>query len=157
MYIILAAVVVFCILAKAKQLYHERKVGKFIEESDEIKNEEKWAVTTKVFNFAFERILFLVAFMCMFLVVFALMLQLTDMNSKYTIMSKEFNLLSSIIAIAIIITMICGVILTGFFPTILLFPMLMKQYYPPFYFIYQSAFIFLLAFDYTQQYVLYIL
>lgn len=35
--------------------------------------------------------------------------------------------------------------------------MLMKQYYPPIYFIYQSAFIFVLAFDYTQEYVLYIL
>lgn len=53
--------------------------------------------------------------------------------------------------------MICGVILNGFFPGTLLFPMLMKQYYPPVYFLYQTAFIFLLAFDYTQQYILYIL
>lgn len=105
----------------------------------------------------FERILFLVAFMCMFLIVFALMLQLTDMSSDYILVSKEFNMLAAIIAIAILATMTCGVILNGCFPSILLFPMLMKQYYPPVYFIYQSTFIFLLAFDYTQEYVLYIL
>jgi len=35
--------------------------------------------------------------------------------------------------------------------------MLMKQYYPPIYFVYQSTFIFVLAFVYTQEYVLYIL
>lgn len=35
--------------------------------------------------------------------------------------------------------------------------MLMKQYYASIYFIYQSTFIFVLAFVYTQEYVLYIL
>jgi len=88
MYILMIAVAVFCILLKAKQLYHERKMGKFVEEDDEIKNEQKWAKTTKIFNFTFERILFLIAFMCMFLIIFALMIQLTDMGARYSIMSK---------------------------------------------------------------------
>ena len=35
--------------------------------------------------------------------------------------------------------------------------MLMKQYYPPIYFVYQSAFILVLAFNYTQEYTLYVL
>lgn len=61
------------------------------------------------------------------------------------------------IGIAILCTLLCAVILTGCFPGTLIFPMLMKQYYPPIYFIYQSIFIFVLAFNYTQEYVLYIL
>jgi len=93
----------------------------------------------------------------MFLVVFALMLQMTSMQGSYSIMSKEFNILGGIVAIAIIATMICGVILNGCFPGTLIFPMLMKQFYPPIYFIYQSAFIFVLAINYTQEYTLYIL
>lgn len=58
---------------------------------------------------------------------------------------------------AIMSTMLCAVILNGCFPGTLLFPMLIKQYYPSIYFIYQATFIFVLAFVYTQEYVLYIL
>lgn len=93
----------------------------------------------------------------MFLIIFALMLQLTDMTPDYLLMSKEFNLFGAGVAVAVLMTMICGMILNGCFPGILLFPMLMKQYYPPIYFIYQSAFIFVLAFNYTQEYTLYVL
>lgn len=110
-----------------------------------------------MFNFAFERVLFAIVFLSMFLIIFALMLQLTDMAPDYLLMSKEFNLFGAGVATAILITMICGMILNGCFPGILLFPMLMKQYYPPIYFIYQSAFIFVLAFNYTQEYTLYVL
>ena len=67
------------------------------------------------------------------------------------------NLLGAGVAAAIICTLLCGVILNGCFPGTLIFPMLMKQYYPPIYFVYQSTFIFVLAFVYTQEYVLYIL
>jgi FlaA1/EpsC-like NDP-sugar epimerase len=118
---------------------------------------KKLTWTVKIFNFVFERILFLLTFMLMFLIIFALMIQLTDEKSRYIMMSKEFNLLGSAVAISILVTMICAVILNGLFPGTLLFPMLMKQYYPPIYFIYQSTFIFLLAFDFTQQYILFIL
>lgn len=157
MYILLVLVVMLCCILKAKQIYHEKKIGKFSHEEEEAKNEDKFKRVTTVYNFVFERILFVVGFMCMFLVVFALMLQLTDMSSDYTLMSKEFNMLGAIIAIAVISTLTCAVILNGCFPGTLIFPMLMKQYYPPIYFIYQSTFIFVLAFDYTQEYVLYIL
>lgn len=55
------------------------------------------------------------------------------------------------------VTFVCGVVLNGFFPNILMFPMLMKQAYPPCYAIFQCAVIFTLAFLYTQEYVLYII
>lgn len=157
MYIVLMVVIGVCCILKAKQQYHENKIGKFTHDEDEIKNQHKFAKTTKIYNFIFERILFLTVFMSMYLIVFSLMLQLSDMSGDYWLMSKEFNMLSAIIGIAILSTMTCAVILNGCFPGTLIFPMLMKQYYPPIYFIYQSTFIFVLAFDYTQEYVLYIL
>lgn len=88
MYGLLIAVCVVCVFLKAKQVFHENQVGKFMDHSEEMKNQEKWDKTTKIFNFLFERILFLVAFMCMFLIVFALMLQMTDMQAKYRMVSK---------------------------------------------------------------------
>lgn len=157
MYIVLMAVIVVCLLLKVKQQYHENQIAKSLSQEEETKNERKWSTANKVYNFIFERVLFVTAFMCMFLVVFALMLQMTSMQGSYSIMSKEFNILGGIVAIAVIATMICGVILNGCFPGTLIFPMLMKQFYPPIYFIYQSAFIFVLAINYTQEYTLYIL
>ena len=84
----MVAVIVLCCILKAKQNYHESRIGKFTHDEDELKNQEKFAKTTKIYNFIFERILFLVVFMSMFLVVFALMLQLSDMSGDYWIMSK---------------------------------------------------------------------
>ena len=49
------------------------------------------------------------------------------------------------------------IIINGVYPQTRLFPLIMKKAYAPVYVIYQSTFIFLLAFNYTQQYVLYIL
>lgn len=88
MYVVLMAVIVVCLVLKLKQYYHMKKIGTFVEEEDERKNHGKLAQTTKIYHFVFERILFIVAFMCMFLIVFALMLQLTDMSSDYILMSK---------------------------------------------------------------------
>ena len=95
--------------------------------------------------------------MSMFLVIAAIMTQLTDMSPLYTMMGKELNLLGAGVAVAIIITLVGAVIINGIYPETLIFPMLVKQYYPPVYFIYQSAFIFICSFMYTQEYILYIL
>ena len=157
MFIILLVVIAVLVVLKAKQIYHERKAESITDDEDSIKNEEKWEKTTKIFNFIFERILFVVGFLCMFLVIFALMINLTDMSADYTLVSKELNLLGAGVAIAITGTLLCAVIINGIYPGTLLFPMLMKQYYPPIYFIYQSTFIFVCAFLYTQEYILYIL
>ena len=105
----------------------------------------------------FERVLFVVGFMCMFIVIAALMVQITDMSADYQMMPKELNMLAGGVAIVIIGTLLCCAIINGIYPPTLLFPMLVKQYYPPIYFIYQSSFIFICCFMYTQEYILYIL
>lgn len=110
-----------------------------------------------VFNFVFERIFFLFGMMLFFLIIFALLLQLSDMSADYTLMSKELNLFGAAIAISIVITLITCIIINGVYPSTRLFPLIMKRAYTPIYVIYQSTFIFVLAFNYTQEYVLYIL
>ena len=85
------------------------------------------------------------------------MLQLTDMNARYTLISKELNMFGAAIAIGITITLIATIIVNGIYPQTRLYPMIMKKAYAPIYVIYQTTFIFVLAFNYTQTYVLYIL
>lgn len=53
MFILLMVVVVLCIILKAKQYYHENKMGKFVHEDDETKNSIKFAKVTKIYNFIF--------------------------------------------------------------------------------------------------------
>ena len=157
MYILLGVVVIACIILKLRQTLLESRAEKITDEREFEYNEVKWEKTTKNFYFVFERVLFVVGFMSMFLVIAATMIQITDMSADYTLVSKELNMMGGGIAIAVIATLLCAVIITGIYPNTLLFPMLLKQYYPPIYFIYQSTFIFICAFMYTQDYILYIL
>jgi hypothetical protein len=110
-----------------------------------------------VFNFLFERLLILIGFMLFFLVVMALMVQLTDMEASYTLISKELNLLGGGVAMAVMVGLVVLVVVNGVYPSTRLFPHTMKRGYLPFYVLYQTTFIFLLAFNYTQTYTLYIL
>ena len=158
MYIILLCVVMFCLIAKLIQNYQIRRMNDHrLDFEDTSKHETKAHKATLVFNFAFERLFYLFGIMVYFLVVFALMLQLSDMSADYTLISKELNLFAGVIAIAILFTLISMIIINGVYPQTRLFPQVMKRAYTPVYVIYQSAFIFVLAFNYTQQYVLYIL
>ena len=158
MYIILLTVVIFCLIAKLIQNYQIKRMNNSsLDYEESTKHETKAHRATLVFNFAFERLFYLIGMMVYFLVIFALMLQLSDMSSDYTLISKELNLFAGVIAISILITLIAMIIINGVYPHTRLFPQIMKRAYAPVYVIYQSIFIFVLAFDYTQQYVLYIL
>ena len=158
MYIILLIVVIFCLIAKIIQNYQIRKMNDHrLDFEDTSKHETKAHKATLVFNFVFERLLYLFGLMLYFLIVFALMVQLSDMSADYTLISKELNLLAGVIAIAILFTLISMIIINGIYPHTRLFPQIMKRAYAPVYVIYQSTFIFLLAFNYTQKYVLFIL
>ena len=79
------------------------------------------------------------------------------MEASYQVISKELNLFGTGIAVAIMITLVTTIILNGIYPQTRLYPMIMKKAYAPIYVIYQTTFIFVLAFNYTQSYVLFIL
>jgi hypothetical protein len=69
----------------------------------------------------------------------------------------EFNLLLCGIAICILITFLSMVILNGVYPSIKIFPMFMNPKYPVYYVVYNSTFIILVSFLYSQMWILYIL
>lgn len=114
----------------------------------------KW---TKVFNFIFERLVFIFGFLLMFLTIFAIMIQASDMSGDYWIVSKEFNLLIGAVTVGIVGGLVGLVCVTSVFPQTKLFPIWTKQWYPLVYFLYQSLFVIMIAFVYTQFYILYVM
>ena len=75
MFIILLCVIGFCIVTKVMQLFYLNKIKDARLSFDDTKKYEGKAHTiTLVFNFAFEKLFYLIGMMTYFLVVFALML-----------------------------------------------------------------------------------
>lgn len=95
--------------------------------------------------------------MNMFLVMFAVGVQFSSLQQAYNMMTGEFNLLACGVAICILVTFLSMVIINGYYPVIRLFPMFMKENYPVYYVVYNSTFIFMIAYLYTKTWVLYFL
>ena len=111
----------------------------------------------KVYKVIFERVFFLLCFMNMFLVVFGVAVQMSNLVPGYLMAQPEFNLLLCGIAICLLVSFLAMVIMNGLFPSIRLFPMFMHHKYPVYYVIYNSAFIILISYLYTQKWLLYCL
>jgi hypothetical protein len=111
----------------------------------------------KVFKFLFERVFFLLCFMNMFLIIFGVGIQLSNLKQGYLMLVPEFNLLLCGIAVCILITFLAMVIMNGIYPSINVFPMFMNNRYPVYYVIYNSTFIILVTFLYSQAWLLYAL
>lgn len=63
-------------------------IEKAIYEEEREKLTQKYVKMSKAFNFIFERLIFVFGLLIMFLSVFAIMLQTTDMSADSTLVSK---------------------------------------------------------------------
>lgn len=88
MYAIILAIGAVCLLFKIKQAFNLHQVSIETNENSRMKFEDKYAETTKIYNFIFERVFFVAVFMCMYLIIFALMIQMTSMEPEHTLMSN---------------------------------------------------------------------
>lgn len=79
MYGIMLGIGGICLIFKIVQCYHSLS-NKNLQITEIDKSEIKYLKSTNIFNFIFERVFFVSVFLCMFLIVFALMLQLTSMS-----------------------------------------------------------------------------
>jgi len=95
--------------------------------------------------------------MNMFLVIFAGSNQMSNQRGDYLSLNAEFNLLFAGIALFILITFLAMVILNAVYPSHNIFPMFMHKSYPLYYVIYTATFITLLAFLYSQTWMIFIL
>lgn len=95
-------------------------------------------------------------FVSQYVIIFSLVLQMININAAYSLVLEELNMLGAVLAMCILVTLLCSVMLGGLFPSTLLFPMLMKAAYPPVYFAYQSAACIVLACLHTRPFSLYI-
>lgn len=95
--------------------------------------------------------------MNMFLIIFAVSIQFSDLQPAYLEMGGQLNFLLCGVAISILVTFLTMVIINGCYPIIRIFPMFMNEKYPVYYVIYNSTFIFLISYLYPQKWVLFIL
>lgn len=95
--------------------------------------------------------------MNMFLIIFGVAVQMSNLVPGYFMTITELNLLLCGIAICLLITFLAMVIMNGLFPSIRIFPMFMNHKYPVYYVIYNSAFIILISYLYTQKWLLFVL
>lgn len=95
--------------------------------------------------------------MNMFLIMFGIAVQLSNLQQPYLMVVPEFNLLLCGIAACILVTFLAMVIMNGVYPSTKIFPMFMNTNYPVYYVVYNSAFIVSISYLYTQKWLLYLL
>lgn len=95
--------------------------------------------------------------MNMFLLMVSTGIQLSNTRQRWALYTPELNLLICAISIFILITFLTMVLVNGIYPSIKIFPMFMHPKYPVYYVIYNSAFIVLISYLFSQAWILYIL
>jgi hypothetical protein len=95
----------------------------------------------KAYKIIFERIFFVAGFWCMFLVLFATVIQYTMSASLNFLAPSKMNGFLSILGVVVIVGFSAMVIVNGLYPRLRIFPMFMKQRYPVYYTLYNLLYI----------------
>jgi hypothetical protein len=111
----------------------------------------------KAYKFTFERILFIVTFLNMFIILFSLANEFMLEAPYYYVLSNEVNILLGFFAMFILLAFLSLVIFNGFFPHLRIFPMFMHKKYPIYYIFFNAIFIMVIITFYQNSTAPYIL
>lgn len=111
----------------------------------------------RAYKFTVERIWFVLLGLGMFMIIFAMGVQLSGDSPAYYVLPKPLNLFLCAIALIILVTGLIMIVVSTLYPSTRIFPIFALPQYVLAYFVYQTFFVMLATFMYRQSWALYLL